>query len=65
MTGATAAYLEPWCPCCDNSESRFSPQIDLIFFGEALNPFLVLKMKDFRNIVLDNCILDFDAEQVY
>ena len=22
-------------------------------------------MKDFRNFVLDNCILDFDAEQVY
>ena len=45
--------------------SRFSPQIDQIFPGEALNPFLVLKMKDFRNFVLDNCILDFDAEQVY
>ena len=26
---------------------------------------LVLKMKDFRNFVLDNCTLDFDAEQVY
>ena len=22
-------------------------------------------MKDFRNFFLDNCILDFDAEQVY
>ena len=22
-------------------------------------------MKDFRNFVLDNCILDFNAEQVY
>ena len=22
-------------------------------------------MKDFGNFVLDNCILDFDAEQVY
>ena len=22
-------------------------------------------MKDFRNFVLDDCILDFDAEQVY
>ena len=22
-------------------------------------------MKDFQNFVLDNCILDFDAEQVY
>ena len=26
---------------------------------------MVLKMKDFLNFVLDNCILDFDAEQVY
>ena len=25
----------------------------------------MLKMQDFRNFVLDNCILDFDAEQVY
>ena len=45
--------------------SRFSPRIDRIFSGEALNPFLVLKMKDFRNFVLHNCILVFDAEQVY
>ena len=27
--------------------------------------FLVLKMKNFRNFVLHNCILVFDAEQVY
>ena len=33
--------------------------------GKHLIHFLVLKMKDFRNFVLDNCILDFDAEQVY
>ena len=25
----------------------------------------MLKMMDFRNFVLDNCILYFDAEQVY
>ena len=25
----------------------------------------MLKMKDFRNFVLDNCIFDFDAEQAY
>ena len=25
----------------------------------------MLKMKDFRDFVLDNCILNFDAEQVY
>ena len=35
------------------------------FPGKHLIHFLVLKMKDFRNFVLDNCILDFDAEQVY
>ena len=27
--------------------------------------FLVLKKKDFRNFVLHNCTLVFDAEQVY
>ena len=32
------------------------------FFREALNLFLVLEMKDFWNFVLDDCILDFDAE---
>ena len=36
------------------------------FFPEKhLIHFLVLKMEDFRNFVLDNCILYFDAEQVY
>ena len=36
------------------------------FFPEKhLIHFLVLKMEDFRNFVLDNCILNFDAEQVY
>ena len=35
------------------------------FQGKHLIHFLVLKMKDFRNFVLDNCILDFDTEQVY
>ena len=33
--------------------------------GKHLIHFLVLKMKGFRNFVLDNCILVFDAEQVY
>ena len=33
--------------------------------GKHLIHVLVLKMKDFRIFVLDNCILDFDAEQVY
>ena len=51
--------------CGTGDISRFFPRIDQIFSGEALYPFLVLKMKDFRNFVLDNCILDFDAEQVY
>ena len=45
--------------------SRFFPRIDRIFPGKQLIHFLVLKMKDFRNFVLNNCILDFDAEQVY
>ena len=35
------------------------------FPGKHLIQFLVLKMKDFRNFILDNCILVFDAEQVY
>ena len=35
------------------------------FSGKHLIPFLVLKMKDFWNFVLDNYILVFDAEQVY
>ena len=35
------------------------------FLGKDLIHFLVLKMKDFRNFVLHNCILVFDAEQVY
>ena len=56
-------WISPTPFKCDIS--RFFPRIDRIFPGEALNPFLVLKMKDFRNFVLDNCILDFDAEQVY
>ena len=41
--------------------TRFFPRIDLIFPDEAL----VLKKKDFRNFVLHNCTLVFDAEQVY
>ena len=31
------------------------------FPGKHFIHFLVLKMKDFRNFVLDNCILNFDA----
>ena len=45
--------------------SRFSPRIDRIFPGEALNPFFGAQDKGFSDFVLDNCILDFDAEQVY
>ena len=33
--------------------------------GKHLIHFLLLKMKDFWNFVLYNCILVFDAEQVY
>ena len=43
----------------------FSLELTGFFPGKHLIHFLVLKMEDFRNFVLDNCILDFDAEQVY
>ena len=45
--------------------SGFSPRNDRIFPREALDPFLVLEMKNFRNFVLHDYILVFDAEQVY
>ena len=35
------------------------------FSGKHLIQFLANKMQDFRNFVLLNCILSFDAEQVY
>ena len=44
---------------------RFSPRIDSIFPGKHLIHFLVLKMKDLQTFVLHNCILVFDAKQVY
>ena len=43
----------------------FALELTGVFPGKLLIHFLVLKMKDFRDFVLDNCILDFDAEQVY
>ena len=43
----------------------FSLELTGFFPGKHLIHFLVLKMKDFWNIYLDNCILVFDAEQVY
>ena len=43
----------------------FPLELTGFFLGKHLIRFLVLKMKDLRNFVLDNCILDFDAEQVY
>ena len=63
-------------PAADNRPQRivfglrvispdFSLELTGFFPGKHLIQFLVLKMKDFRNFVLDNCILDFDAEQVY
>ena len=42
----------------------FSLELTGFFPVKHLINFLVLKMKDFRNFVLDNCIIDFDAEQV-
>ena len=53
----------------DASIQVISPDFPLeltgFFPGKHLIQFLMLKMKDFWNFVLDNCILDFDAEQVY
>ena len=43
----------------------FPLELTGFFPRKHLIHFLVLKMKDFRNFVLDNCILDFDVEQVY
>ena len=43
----------------------FHLELHGLFLRKHLIHFLVLKMMDFWNFVLDNCILDFDAEQVY
>ena len=43
----------------------FSSNWPDFFSGKHLIHFLVLKMRDFWNFVLHNCILVFDAEQVY
>ena len=43
----------------------FSLELTGFFPGKHLIHFLVLMMKDFWNFVLDNCILDIVAEQVY
>ena len=43
----------------------FSLELTGFFPGMHLIHFVVLKMKDFRNFILDKCILDFDDEQVY
>ena len=45
--------------------SRFPLLFGWVLPREALNPILVNKMQDFRNLVLHNCILIFDAEHVY
>ena len=49
--------------------SVISPDFSLestgFFPGKHLIPFLVVNMKDYRNSVLDNCIIISDAEQVY
>ena len=42
---------------------RFSPRFYRIFSGEALDP--IFSQRDARFFVLHNCILIFDAEQVY
>ena len=43
----------------------FPLELTGFFPGKHLIHFLVLKMKDFRNFAIDNCILVFGAEQVY
>ena len=43
----------------------FPLELTGFFQGKHFIHFLVLKMKDFRNFVLHNCILVFDAEQLY
>ena len=43
----------------------FPLELSRFFQGKHLTHFLVLKMKDLRDFVLDNCILYFHAEQVY
>ena len=43
----------------------FFLELNGFFQGKHLIHFLVLQMKDFRNFVLHNCILIFDAEQIY
>ena len=50
---------------CTVISPDFSLELTGYFSGKHLIHSLVLKMKDFRNFVLDKCILDFDAEQVY
>ena len=44
---------------------NFPLELTRFFHGKHLIHFLVLKMQDFRNFVLHNCILVFDSEQVY
>ena len=50
---------------CTGDISRFFPRIDRILSGEAFNTIFGAQDEGFRNFVLDNCILDFDAEQIY
>ena len=45
--------------------SRFSPLIDLNFFQESTSSIFGAQHEGFRNLVLHNCILVFDAEQAY
>ena len=44
---------------------EFPLELTGFFSGKHLIQSLVLKRKDFRNFVLHDCILVFDAEQVY
>ena len=67
--GLEAASISAQARACMAGALVISPDFSLeltgFFQGKRLIHFLVLKMKDFRNFVLDNWILDFDAEPVY
>ena len=53
-------------PCGPGRRHVISPDFPLELTGFSQGkPEHLIHFSDFRNFVLDNCILDFDAEQVY
>ena len=57
-------FSQPHVVFTSRDLSRFPPRFERIFPGKNLIQFLAKMMQDFRNFVLLNCILNFDAEQV-